>query len=196
MAYPVQAQIAVLTRSSSILPLSRAALVKDAQGWGADYILWLDADHTFPPHTLASLLFHKKPVVGVNYPRREPTEQGHAPTAFLTPEIGVCTTKEMAQAGRLQQVASMGLGICLMKTEVFDAVPKPYFLIEAGGDGEIAVGEDAYFFSKLKSAGIPAFVDHRLSWAVGHVTQTVLTNSDVKGRAANADTVRALPGAG
>ena len=38
------------------------------------------------------------------------------------------------------------------------------------------VGEDVFFFRKLAAAGIRPFVDHRLSWEVGHLFEVVLTN--------------------
>ena len=183
-------KIGIQDGSSANLPWLRCDLVKAVLPLEPDYIFWLDADHIFPPDSLIRLLAHDKPVVGVNQPTRSNPE---CPTAAVGPMERIVTTEDLAKRGVLRRVESMGLAMCLMRTEIFARLDKPWFASEPTEDGEQFIGEDFYFFQKLKAAGIPAFVDHGLSWDVGHISQTVLTNAGTKGvRRADID----LPAAG
>src|SRR5688572_24818178 len=77
---PVKLELETFMVSCSMLTESRHRLAAEALAWEADYMLWLDADHVFPPDTLVRLLAHNLPAVGANYPRRfAPT----APTAAI-----------------------------------------------------------------------------------------------------------------
>jgi hypothetical protein len=149
-------EIEVFTASGALIAYSRNHLAGEALRWGADALLWLDDDHSFPPDALARLLRHDKPVVGANYVRRM---VGGAPTA----EIGsspIWTTEEKAKLAQLEAVDRLGMGICLMTSNALKAIELPYF----GGDYE-----DVYFCSKARAAGIPLYVDHALSWASCHI---------------------------
>jgi hypothetical protein len=73
----------------------------------------------------------------------------------------------------IEEVAYMGLGVCLIHSDVFRKIQKPFFFFETRGDGEL-VGEDVGFFAKTRQAGITAFVDHALSAEVGHVSDVEL----------------------
>lgn len=181
---PKDAELAIITSSSSILPLSRTSLVDDARRWGADYILWLDTDHVFPPETPWQLLRRGLDVVGCNYPRRS---RDAAPTARIGPGLAVVTTQRDAERDKVQKVDGMGLGLCLMRASVFDRIERPWFVQTPD------LGEDYYLFNKLREAGIELYVDHRASMAVGHISEHILTNADTKGvRLADID----LPTAG
>lgn len=186
---PITIEIETFMVSSSMLTESRHRLVAEALAWGADFLLWMDADHVFPADAFCRLWSHGLPVVGVNYPRRAaPT----APTAAYydgTPEAKLLyTTEEAAKAGKVEPVAHLGFGLCLMDMRIFDALQAH---AEANGDGNFLplfqftptenkvgmIGEDVFFFRKLKDAGISAFVDHALSWEVGHLYEVILTNA-------------------
>ncbi len=178
-------QIEVFMYSSSLLTRSRTLLVSLAENWGANYLLWVDADHWFPDDTLLRLLSHNLPVVGANYPTRLPP---HTPTAFGLYGKDVAPTAEAAKAGQVLRVQSMGFGCCLVDMSVFGTIREhalasgkqavgPLFAMETMDDGTI-VGEDVFFFRRLKDAGIAAHVDQALSWDIGHVTRQVVTFGD------------------
>lgn len=182
----VHPELELFFRSSSVLPKLRNMLVKDALGWGANFLLWADADHKFPDNALIRLLSLNLPVVGVNYPRRVAP---HRPTAGGLDEDLVWTTEDDARAGSIAKVLSLGFGFCLIDINVFDTLDEharstgkdsmwPLFAIEMQGDGTQVVGEDVYFFRKLREAGVSVYLDHPLSWSIGHVHQRVLTNAD------------------
>lgn len=155
--------------SGSLITFNRALLVRQALEWGASYILWADADHEFPPDALLRLLGHDLPVVGVNYPRRV---WPHRPTARDLDGNLVRTTEALARERVVQEVESMGFGLCLMKTETLHMLAEPLF--EASHD----VGEDVPFFHKLRENGARLYIDHALSWDVGHVASRILRNAD------------------
>lgn len=188
---PVPVEIETFMVSSSMLTESRHRLVAEALAWGADHMLCLDADHIFPADTLVRLLSHNLPVVGCNYPRRfAPT----APTAAIDSgdEDGtrhlLYTTQEKAENGLIEECAHLGFGVLLIDMRIFDVLQAH---AEAKGDGNFLplfkfeptenkigmVGEDVFFFRKLAETGIKPFVDHRLSWEVGHSFEVILTNA-------------------
>lgn len=179
--------IEVFMVACSMLTQSRHKLVAEAVFWGADYMLWMDADHVFPPDALARLWSRNVPIVGCNYARRcTPT----APTASTYTDDGskelVYTTEAKALANELEEVAHLGFGLCLIDMRVFDVLQAkaeekgedsflPLFHFEAQGTS--VIGEDVFFFNKLRDAGFKAYVDHGLSWEVGHIHEQVITNA-------------------
>ncbi len=179
-------ELEIFMLSSSTLPTLRNLLVKRAADWGANYLLWADADHSFPPGALLRLLSLNLPVVGVNYPRRTfPT----SPTAGTLDGEILWTTEEMARNGEVTQVGSIGLGFCLMDMTIFNSLHAralaagkenfwPLFAYEILPGQIEGVGDDIYFFNRLQEAGIGIYVDHALSWSIAHAHQKMLTNSD------------------
>ena len=183
----IKPEIEVFMVACSMLTQSRHKLVAEAIFWGADFMLWMDADHVFPPDALARLWSRNVPIVGCNYARRcSPT----APTASGYNEDGkkelVYTTEEKAQANEIEEVAHLGFGLCLIDMRVFDVLQAkaeekgedsflPLFHFEV--EGSTVIGEDVFFFKKLRDAGFKVFVDHGLSWEVGHIHEQVITNA-------------------
>ncbi|HYI65001.1 MAG TPA: hypothetical protein VEW71_08965 [Allosphingosinicella sp.] len=185
-------EIEIFSISSSDLPSSRTELLKSAIAWQARYLLWLDSDHVFPPDALLRLLAHRLPVVGCNQPRRsEPT----GPVAVRLDGKGemehVWTTAKLAKAGTVEEVIHVGLALCLIDMNVLHQVKAH---VEKGVGwahwapfdrkllpGTTArMGEDVSFFRELTDAGVKVYVDHALSWAVGHIHERVLTNADAE----------------
>lgn len=182
----VTPEVALFMVACSMLTQSRHKLVAEAIFWGADYMLWLDADHIFPPDAFARLWARNRAVVGCNYARRcIPT----APTACAAGEGSttlVYTTEAKAKADAVEEVSHMGFGLCLIHMHVFDLLQAhaeargdpnflPLFHFEAT-HGHV-VGEDVFFFAKLRDAGVTAWVDHALSWEIGHIHETIMTNA-------------------
>lgn len=182
----VTPNVKIFMKKSSILPTLRNMLVQDALDFDANYLLWIDADHAFPPDSLINLLIHNLPVVGVNYARRAiPT----LPTAVTLDNELLWTTEEMAAKGEVTQVQSVGLGLCLMDMTIFGTLLAralaegkanfwPLFAFEVIPGSPAARGEDVYFFDRLREAGIGIYVDHALSWSVRHMFQKQLSLAD------------------
>lgn len=165
--YPDPPHIEILMAESSSVAKNREWLTQEAEKIGAEWLLWLDSDQTFPADTLLRLLAHEVPVVGANYPQRgnsRPAAKRDIGDGRTAP---VWSTKEKIAAGDLEAVAFMGLGVCLVSMDALRRIERPYF------QGE---NEDHFFFSKLRAAGIEVMLDHRLSAEVGHLNIQELTN--------------------
>ena len=183
---------------SGIIQEARHRLFFEAMKWDADYILWCDSDHIFPADTIPRLLAHQKDIVGANYARRTATGQPTAPVAAKLNRQqhaqALCyTTQEKAEAGTLEKVDHMGLGLTLMHMGILERLAikaeadgKPNFMPlfhwaeRAPGEGKGTIGEDVYFFQKCREAGIDVWCDHALSWEVGHICKRVLTHAHVE----------------
>lgn len=190
---PLDVEIATFIVSSSILTESRHRLVAEAVLWEADYMLWMDADHTFPKDALCRLWARNVPVVGVNYARRcFPT----APTAakIITDDAEqdhknlVYTTVEKAEANELEEVSHLGFGLCLVNMRVYDGLQVhaesqgldsflPLFQFVTSPSGAGVIGEDVYYFNKVRDAGFAVYCDHGLSWEIGHIGDQLFTNA-------------------
>jgi hypothetical protein len=164
----------VLIRAGSILLVNRNQLVKDAAQFGADAILWLDADHYFPPDTLLQLLAHDKDIIGCNYAKRSsPT----TPTATGPGDVPIWTTPEKTEAGEVEEVWLLGLGVMFVKASVFETIEWPFF--NSGYTTEnVLLGEDTHFCNRAREAGFRIWCDHKLSWQIGHIYDQALWNMD------------------
>lgn len=175
--------IAVQRVSSSILAQARTRLWRWAENNRADYILFADADQTFPPDALLRLLAHDLPAVGANYPAR--TAEVMVSTGW---GLDGQTLKLPRRGDGVEEVLHLGLGMCLINVPavasaladqaqregrstyypLFAALPDPDGALHPNGDDKF-IGEDVYFFDKLRAAGIKLHVDHDLSLEVGHL---------------------------
>jgi hypothetical protein len=179
---------------SSMLTESRHRLVGDALASGADYMLWCDADHIFEADAICRLWARNVDVVGCNYARRG------KPTAPVAARVVaeqdaendhknlVYTDVGKASDNLLEEIDHTGFGLCLIRMSVFERLQLhaeekgeknflPLFVFQPKEDGSGIIGEDVYFFNKLRDAGIKVWCDHGVSWNVGHITQIVLTNA-------------------
>lgn len=139
---------------SSDLAHARTTIVQEALKEGANWLLWLDADHTFPPDALVRLLAHDKAAIGANYKRRA------APyTATAIALDGQLLETNETTAG-LVEVKSLGMGVLLVSGAALKKVGLPLFV---GG------AEDRFFCQRLRSAGFSIHVDQGLSREVGHI---------------------------
>ena len=189
---PLKIEIEIFSSASSDLPSNRETLWKAAIEWRASHALWLDADHVFPSAALLLLLQHRLPVVGCNYARRsDPT----GPVAARINAAGevepVWTTAELARRAAVEEVAYVGLGLCLIDMAILpqlkahvDKGPgwanwQPFEKKRVPGHAR-AMGEDVSFLDELRAAGVRIYVDHGLSWHVGHVSDRILTNADAE----------------
>lgn len=168
-------ELETLIARSSLLVESRTRLFEWARDWGADYILWLDSDQTFPPQALLQLLAHRLPVVGANYRRRHSEV---IPSAVKRDSVGewqlVITTNAKAAADELEEVDRIGFGFLLMEMKaVTSALGErlyPLFEIRSLPDGTF-IGEDMLFSDRLRSAGLNIYVDHSVSLWIGHISE-------------------------
>jgi hypothetical protein len=146
---------------NSRIARAREILAEAALTGGADYILWLDADQTFPPDTLLRLLAHDLPFIGCNYRRRIPGKQVSASHKLVD---GVPIGVE-PRPGGIEPVDLLGFGVVLTKASMFGALTPPWF-----SDGPF--GEDGYFSQQAAAAGFQPHIDHAIK--VGHISEVEL----------------------
>lgn len=163
-------QIKFFREESGPVDYKRNRLVKRALAWQADYIQWIDNDQTFPPNATFRLAAHDLPIVGCNYVQRVGPP---VPTVYKGANHRILSTPE--HKGAVEEVASVGFGFCLMKSEIFRVVPKPWFSTNLTDDGEVLQSDDVHFNNQARSAGIPVHVDHGLSLEIGHISEVILT---------------------
>lgn len=142
---------------------AREDLAKRAIKWGADWLLWIDADHQFPPDTLLRLLAHDLPFVGCNFRRRN--------DRIVSSTCTISGVPIEPKTEGLQPVDLLGFGIALIEAKVFRSLPYPWF--DLGPHGE-----DGYFCEQAINAGYTPHVDHALSREVGHISEVVLRFPD------------------
>jgi len=175
-------EIETLIARSSILVQSRTRLFEWSKEWGADYILWLDSDHTFPPQALLRLLNHRLPIVGANYPRRS---KDLVPVALKKDISGrwdlVDTNSRNVSNDQVEAVDRIGFGFLLMQMRaVIQALGDPLYPIfetKSLSDGSF-IGEDAMFCDRMRSSDLNIYVDHMLSSKIGHVSEEILIFKD------------------
>lgn len=186
-----QAEIEFFLNRATGIAYNRCILMQHALDWGADWTLWIDADMTFPPDAFSRLHGHGREIVGCNYSTRDggkawPT----AETGERGQDIRLHTTKEKADAGLVEPATALGLGLCLVSASVYpklralhasNGIPDlPVFNdVVAPGGGRIF--EDRLFFWSAADVGVDAWLDHGLSWEVGHVGVQIYRNADTMG---------------
>jgi hypothetical protein len=154
----------------TLLPEVRNDLVREALRAECSHVLWLDTDMRFPKDTLLRLLAHDVPVVGCNYTtRRFP----HQPTA----EVAGHGLVYIERGGEgLLPVARMGLGVALVKSEVYRAYPMPWFALPWNATSQRFSGEDIFFCKQAAGAGFPPHIDLKLSVEVEHLGEMAFSN--------------------
>ena len=159
--------ISLKLMQGTIIQNQRADLCLDAMAEGCTHILFIDSDMTFPQDMVQRLLKHDKEIVAANCARRRmPT----GPTAQLYKENGerelVWT---MPESTGLQEVGSVGMGVMLIKANVFAALAEPWFETPWRHDKRGYIGEDVYFCQKAAAAGFKIWIDHDVSKEIGHI---------------------------
>ena len=142
--------------------LARAGLTQTDPHYNKPYthFLWLDDDHVFNPEMLEHLLSHDVDMVSALYFQRTAP---HYPVAYIkddTPDkYKHYPLIDVPNA--LIQVDAVGFGACLMKREVLEAVPEPWFTLD------YRAGEDIAFCVHAKENGIKIYLDGQ--YKLGHV---------------------------
>jgi hypothetical protein len=141
------------------LSMSRSKMVKDAIKANCNYIFFIDDDMNIPMHALILLLCRKKDIVAANCARKE-----LPPRTTAKGFDGNCVDTKKNSKG-LEEVLSVGTGMMLIKCDIFQNLPQPWFM----EDPVAEIGEDVYFCKKAREHGYNIYIDHDLSKDVGHI---------------------------
>jgi hypothetical protein len=162
--------ITIVNKRGSILPRSRAGLVKRAFEIDATHLLFVDSDQTFEGDILHKLLECEKPIVACNIATKRFPANSTARVRKNGAYVPVYTKPE---SEGLRQVDRVGSGIMLVEMDVFRRIPQPWFNIVWREELDDYEGEDWFFLQKCEDAGIPVFIHHDASQDVGHVGEFV-----------------------
>lgn len=137
--------------------LNREQCAMFAVSHKSDYLLFIDTDMQFPPNTLTQLLSHDKDIVGVQYHKRS------------LPKMSVVEVDDTFPVSKeeLYKCKATGMGVMLIKTEVFNRLPRPWFYFDPMGYR----GEDYYFCDSARKHGYDIWIDPKLT--IGHIGNIV-----------------------
>lgn len=132
------------------------------------HVLWLDDDHVFNPDLALCLARHDVDMVSALYFGRVGR---HLPVAYVKDETPnkYMHYQILEVPPKLCEVDAVGFGACLMRMDVLDRIPAPWFKF---GDA----GEDVHFCVNAKEHGIKVHVDG--SYMVGHIGESTVVTQD------------------
>lgn len=150
----------------------RTQLVEEALAIGCEAVCFLDDDHVFPDQALNRLIAWDVPVVGALYPVRS---GDHHSTALKAKGVGF---RGLDQAERavdgLVTVDALGMGLTLIRRDVFETLPHPWFRVEHQHGRDVDDG--MRFCAAAKSDGITLYVDAGLK--IGHLALVAVTYAE------------------
>ena len=159
-------RVLLYTSHGTLIASQRMELARQALEEKADYLLWLDSDMRFPRETIGHLMLRDKPIVAANYAtRRMPVK----PVAMMDNDGEIGRVYTAPDSEGLQPVDYIGMGVMMVKREVFEKVEAPWFAIPYSTIGNHYIGEDVFFCRKAREAGYEVLVDHDLSHQVRHI---------------------------
>ena len=131
-------------------------LVRTAQEYKADYVLFIDSDMMFPKDALARLIDHDRDIVGATYCKRAPPFE----------IIGKTVAGDMPCSG-LVEAEWLPAGMLLIRASVFERMAFPWFY-ESYVDGDLH-SEDANFCDDARKTGLSVWLDCDLSFELAHL---------------------------
>jgi len=159
--------ISLKISQGTLIANQRAELCLDAMREKCTHVLFIDSDMRFPHDMIERLLEHDLDIVATNCARRRmPT----GPTAQIYKENGERElVYTMPETTGLQEVGSVGMGVMLIKANVFAALSEPWFETPWRHDKRGYIGEDVFFCKKARDAGFKIWIDHDVSKEIGHI---------------------------
>ena len=153
----------VNVRTSLIMQLRHTLVEKALIEFQATHLLFVDSDQVFPANAVHRLARPRKAVIGANIVTRK--------LPMVPCALGFDLKKlwTRPESTGLEEVASVGTGLCLVNTKVFADLDVPYFESYFSREANVFVGEDVDFCNKLRAKGHRIFVDHDLLKEIGHL---------------------------
>lgn len=164
-------KVVIYTSSGTLLSAQRQDLAKDAIAAECTHTLWLDSDMRFPKDSIIRLLKHDTGIVCGNYAKRRfPTE----PIAVKknTPDMDATFINRVYtedDSTGLVEVDYCGMGVMLVKSEVYKSMEYPWFAIPWVPAAEDYIGEDVWFCRRAAQNGHKTYVDQDLSKQIFHI---------------------------
>ena len=137
----------------SVISESRTRLANEALEEGATHLLWLDSDMHFPVDVVDRFLKHDVDIVSGNYSTR------YAPYCSVAFTDKHDINQRLTATRGLHKAWAVGMGCMLIKAQVFETLPKPWFYHEYNKTLDTFSGEDIYFCNQAYEHGIDVYVD-------------------------------------
>ena len=166
-------EMMLLVSSSCYMDEMRDNLGKLATKYKPDYILWLDADQTYPADTPEILMKHidsGKSVVGGLTPNK--VDQKPLVYDIVSLEGAIGRKRDIEQGQGIKKVDAMGFGGIMMKPKVLEAMKFPWFKTQWNSKIKERPGEDVKFYANCRKFNIDVWVDTNLVY--GHVATIAL----------------------
>ena len=122
---------------------------------GATHLFFVDDDMIYEPETLEKLLALDKDIVGARYANRRGSGE-------VIEYLG-----ERVDGEELFECAALGGGCVLIKAEVFQKVPQPWFWYKIADNGMVTMSNDWYFCEKARENGYKIWCDPTIN--PGHI---------------------------
>jgi hypothetical protein len=153
---------------------TKAFLLSDA-----DYIFYVDADMIYPYDSIVKLIETGKDVIGGFYvSRKQPILPIHYKEILLDGGMADASNRVPLSTGVVEVGAGGGGGL-LVARSVLEKMEVPYFKVIMDEEKKLHVGEDVYFFLKLKELGLKAYVNCDVQF--GHIVNgAVYPDGNVK----------------
>lgn len=139
-------------QNGSVLPEQRNTLVELAINAKCNQILWIDSDMVFPKNLYQKLANHSKDIVACTYSTRTAPYRS---VAFLNNNFNDRLTATIG----IHRVSNVGMGLMLTNIEVYNLLPKPWFVFDYDINLNAYLGEDMYFCQKINEHGCDIYVD-------------------------------------
>jgi len=144
------------------LPQVRNFIVHEALKVEADYLLQIDQDQVYPSDVLDKLMAHDTDIVSALYFQRKlPTLPMMYRAKRRNGEIVGYEPYTDYEKG-LIEVDAVGMGMALIRTDVFRKIPEPWYW-----NSRVDVTEDIYFCWKAQQYGFKIYVDTNVP--IGHL---------------------------
>lgn len=142
---------------------ARINIAEEAIKYNFDYVLMVDSDVILPADTLVHMCQDPVDVCLGVYPRKN-TVTGQTEIFKLGylnfSDENNLNLSEIKEPGRMD-IKGGGLGCALIKTSIFEALPKPWFHYKIYPDGGI-LSEDNYFCCRVAEKGFKIQADTRV----------------------------------
>lgn len=177
--------LGMITNGGCYSDSAKDSLAQEATRHSPDYILWLDADQTYPANTPEILMKHiddGKLVVGGISPLKKKSDNGldGKPSIWdLDVSSNRVRHREILLHQGLVKVEGMGLGGIMVKPEVFKAMEFPWFRRIWNQEEKALLGADFSFYANCMKAGIDVWCDTDLIF--GHVEVKPIELQEKKG---------------
>jgi len=135
----------------TVIDRARNELVQDALKDNCDYILFIDSDIIMPSKSIDKLIDMNVDIAsGLYFAKGKP----YLPVARVMKGDKHFYLEEF-EYNTIMEVAGVGMGLCLIKSEVFRHLKYPYFKFDWKDDenGIYQVAEDLYFCDLARGAG-------------------------------------------